>query len=413
MRVCFLAPEFYPISGGGGAYAIDLLRYLPKKVEAYVLAMRRELPENKEGFSEKMVQDFFGDNVHINFISSGTDTFFSQPKFWLQCYRWVLKLHDRFSFDIIHSLMTFPDILLQFSSKKFRYVTTVHETFSRRNKAIKESKTGFSGLQSSEKWMITLSPFLEAIERLYIKKSQNVISPSNWMKNVLSEDFNFPLTNIYVVNNGVDHNRFCPEAAKSEFVRKIYAEAGGPVVLFSGRMISTKGVEVLIEAIPKIIREVKDACFIFVGGGNSMFYRQRLEKLQIPRKNYNFLGYVPNPDDIPGLYALASVFAAPTLYENFPIRILENMSCQKPVVATNVVGIPEIIEDRVNGLLIDPWDVDALSENVMTLLNDQGLARKIGQNARKTVEEKFTLQRFVNKTVEVYEKIANGNRVLE
>jgi glycosyltransferase involved in cell wall biosynthesis len=411
VRVCFLAPELYPIWGGGGTYAIGLLRCLPKKVEAHVLAMRRKVPESKEGFLERSVHDFFGDNVHINFIASGSDTFFSQAKFQLQCYRWVLKLHERFHFDVVHSQhQPMSDILLKLLSKKLRYVTTVHETFSRRNKAIRDSRTGFSGLEFSEKWMLTLSPFLKSVERLYMKKSSNLISPSNWMKNVLNEDFNFPLANIHVVNNGVDHNRFHPKAAKSEFVRKIQDEAGGPIVLFSGRMISTKGVQVLVEAIPKIIREIKDALFVFVGGGNSTFYKQRLEQLLIPRKNLNFLGYVPNSDDIPGLYTLASVFVAPTLYENFPIRILENMSCQNPVVASNIVGIPEIIEDRVNGLLIDPWDVDALSENVITLLNDRGLARKIGQNARKTVEEKFTLQKFANKTAEVYEKVANCQR---
>jgi len=407
VRVCFLAPELYPIWGGGGTYAVGLLRCLPKKVEAHVLAMRRKVPESKKSFLESEVHDFFGDNVHVNFIASGSDTFFSQAKFQLQCYRWVLKLNERFHFDVVHSQhQPMSDILLKLLSKKFRYVTTVHETFSRRNKAIRDSRTGFSGLEFSEKWMLALSPFLESVEKFYMKKSPNLISPSNWMKNVLNEDFNLPLASIYVVNNGVDHNIFHPKAPKSEFVQKIRDEAGGPIVLFSGRMISTKGVQVLVEAIPKITREIKDAYFIFIGGGNSTFYRQRLKKLLIPSERFNFLGYVPNSDDIPGLYTLASVFVAPTLYENFPIRILENMSCQNPVVATNIVGIPEIIEDRVNGLLIDPWDVDALSETVITLLSDRGLARKIGQNARKTVEEKFTLQKFANETAEVYEHIA-------
>lgn len=409
MRVCFLAPELYPIWGGGGAYAVGLLKCLPKKVEAYVLAMRRKVPESDADVSGRVIQDLFGDNVHVVFIASGSDTFFSQAKFQAQSYRWVLKLHEKYGFDVVHSQhQPMSDILLKAMSKKLRYVTTVHETFSRRDKVIRNSGTGFSGLEFSEKWMLALSPFLEMVERFYMKKSQKLISPSNWMKNVLNADFKIPLAHIYVVNNGVDHKRFHPNAPKSEFVKKLNDEAGGPMVLFSGRMISTKGVQVLVAAIPKILREIKDAYFVFVGGGNSTFYRQSLQKLQIQKKNYNFLGYIPDPNDIPGLYSIASVFVAPTLYENFPIRILENMSCQNPVVATNIVGIPEIIEDQVNGLLIGPWDVNALSENVINLLDDRALARKMGQNARKTVEEKFTLQKFANETAEVYEKIANG-----
>jgi glycosyltransferase involved in cell wall biosynthesis len=407
LRVCFLAPELYPIWGGGGSYAVGLLKCLPKKVETYVLTMKRKVPESGVDVSETAVQDLFGNNVHVEFIARGSDTFFSQAKFQVQSYRWVLKLHEKYHFDVIHSQhQPMSDILLKAMSKKLHYVTTVHETFSRRDDAIRNSGTGFSGLESSEKWMLALSPFLETVEKFYMKKSQKLISPSNWMRNVLNEDFKIALTQIYVVNNGVDHRRFHPNAPKSEFIKKLSDEAGGPIVLFSGRMISTKGVQVLVAAIPKILHETKDAYFVFVGGGNSTLYRQSLRKLQIQKKNYNFLGYIPDPNDIPGLYSIASVFVAPTLYENFPIRILENMSCQTPVVATNIVGIPEIIEDRVNGLLIGPWDVNALSENVINVLNDPTMARKIGQNARKTVEEKFTLEKFAVKTAEVYEKVA-------
>jgi glycosyltransferase involved in cell wall biosynthesis len=407
MRVCFLAPELYPIWGGGGSYAVGLLKYLPRKVDVHVLTMRRNVPESKEKPSETAVSGFFGDNVHVDFITSGNDTFFSQARFQSQCYRWVLKLNEKCRFDVVHSQhQPMSDILLKLFSKRLCYVTTVHETFSRRNKAIRNSGIGFSGLELSEKWMLALSPFLESIEKIYMKKSAKLISPSNWMKKVLDEDFNFPADNIYVVNNGVDHKKFHTAARRSEFVQKLVDEAGGPIVLFSGRMISTKGVQVLVQAIPKIIQETKDAYFVFMGGGNSTFYRQSLNKLRIPHKNYNFLGYVPKQDDIPGLYSAASVFVAPTLYENFPIRILENMSCQNPVVATNIVGIPEIIENEVNGILIDPWDVNALSRSVVMLLEDQSLAKRLGRNARKTVEEKFTLQNFANKTAEVYEKIA-------
>ena len=103
--------------------------------------------------------------------------------------------------------------------------------------------------------------------------------------------------------------------------------------------------------------------------------------MQIPERNYNFVGYIPDFEDLPGLYSIASVFAAPTLYENFPFRVLENMSCQKPVVASNIVGIPEMIKDGVDGLLVPPSDPKALAEKIVEVINDDGLANKLGQNA--------------------------------
>jgi glycosyltransferase involved in cell wall biosynthesis len=406
MKICFLAPELYPIWGGGGTYAIGLLKYLPKDVEIYVLATKRLVPEDKNKSNESLD---FGDNVHINILAQGKDTFFSQANFQLLCYKWIPRLNKMHHFDVIHGQhQPMSDILLKFASKKLPYLTTVHETFSRRNEAIKKSNVGFGGFESSERWMLTFSPFLKELERLYMKKPSAFISPSGWMKNVLFEDFGINKSNVRVVYNGVDHRKFDANVKRSDVIEKIYDNAGGPIVLFSGRMISTKGIHVLVKAMPQIIREVKDAHFVFTGGGNSQLYRAMIEKLRIPQRNYNFVGYIRDFDDIPGLYSIASVFAAPTLYENFPFRVLENMSCQNPVVASKIVGIPEMITDGFNGLLVPPSNPHALAEKIINVLNDSAFAKKLGQNARKTVIERFTFQKFADGTKEAYNRVMNS-----
>lgn len=408
MKVCFLAPELYPIWGGGGTYAISLLKYLPKDVEVYVLATRRLVPEDRNSEKETTL-DFLDDNVHIYNLADEEDTFFSHANFQRLCYKWIPKLDKEHHFDIVHSQhQPMSDILLKLTSRNFRYITTVHETFSRRNKAIKESNIGFEGFESSEKWMLSLSPFLKSMEKLYMMRSHAFISPSRWMQNVLHEDFHIALSDIRIVYNGVDHRKFSPGSSRSEFVQKIYDEAGGPIILFSGRMISTKGIHVLIKAMPKVIKEVKDAHFVFTGGGNSKPYKHMINKMNIPSRNYNFVGYIRDFDALPGLYSTASVFVAPTLYENFPFRVLENMSCQNAIVATRIVGIPEMITDGYNGLLVPPSSPNELAEKIIELVNDSSLAQRLGQNARRTIEEQFTFQVFANKTKEAYLWLANN-----
>ena len=402
MKVCFLAPELYPIWGGGGTYAVSLLKSLPKTVEVYVLATRRKVPEDKDNSKESL--DFLGDNIHVYNLADEKDTFFSHANFQRLCYKWVPKLHKEHHFDVVHSQhQPMSDILLKLTSKPFKYLTTVHETFSRRNKAIKQSNVGFEGFESSEKWMVSLSIFLKTMETLYMKKSNAFISPSKWMQKTLHEDFKISPSNVRVVYNGVDHRKFSPGTKRSDLIQEIYDEAGGPIVLFSGRMISTKGIHVLVKAMPKVIKEVKDVCFVFTGGGNSTPYRQMIKQMKIPSRNYNFVGYIRDFEDLPGLYSIASVFAAPTLYENFPFRVLENMSCQNAIVATNIVGIPEMIKDEFNGLLVPPSNSDKLAEKIVELINDKALAKKLGQNARRTVEEQFTIQTFADKTKEAYD----------
>ena len=282
LRVCFLAPELYPIWGGGGTYAIGLLRYLPKDIDVHVLATQRQVPENKNGSKTlKMAgrddEDHFGflsDNVHVHILAEEKDTFFSHANFQRLCYRWIPKMDKEEHFDVIHSQhQPMSDILLKLTSKKLCYITTVHETFSRRDDAIRKSSVGFGSYETSEKWMMALSPFLEQTEKMYMKKSSAFISPSGWMRNVLNEDFGIDKNDVKVVYNGVDHRKFRPNVKLSDFIQKIYDNAGGPIVLYSGRMISTKGVHVLIKAMSQILKEVPDAHFVFTGGGNSSLYR--------------------------------------------------------------------------------------------------------------------------------------------
>ena len=180
MKICYLAPELYPIWGGGGTYAINLLQNLPKEIEVDVLASMRKVPENKGKLSQELDGLNLGDNIRIHILSSGKDTFFSHTNFQYQCYKWVPKLNKERHFDVVHGqTQPMPDVLLKFMSKKFPYITTVHETFSRRNNAIKNTSVGFGGLESSEKWMLSLSPFMKVVEKLYMKKSNAFISPSD------------------------------------------------------------------------------------------------------------------------------------------------------------------------------------------------------------------------------------------
>ena len=129
-----------------------------------------------------------------------------------------------------------------------------------------------------------------------------------------------------------------------------------------------------------------------------------LNKLGVSKDSYTFLGYV-DYKDLPGIYANSDIFLVPSLYENLPIRILEAMSCESSVIASNICAIPEAITHLENGLLVSPGNVKELSESVSTLLSDEALRKKLGTNARKTVIEKFNWSIIVGKMLKVYENI--------
>ncbi len=204
-----------------------------------------------------------------------------------------------------------------------------------------------------------------------------------------------------VIHNGVDPELFSPEKKNNEIK---YIDKSRPVVLFSSRMTVAKGAHYLIRAIPEIVKENSDVQFIFSGAGDREQWIKILEKEGVNRSNYSFLGYL-DYSELAGLYAQASVFVVPSLYENLPIRILEAMSSQTAVVATNICAIPEAITHNENGILIPPANSDAIVDSITTLLHDKIYAEKLARNARKTVLKKFSWESIGKEIEKVYENV--------
>jgi glycosyltransferase involved in cell wall biosynthesis len=398
-----LAPEFLPVWGGVGTYIVELIRHLPKDIEVHVVTpMREGLGKEKISTSDYDFSRYFGSNVHIHFICKASDTFFYNAKFQYACLNYVPKLVKEERIDLIHSHTAhMPDLLLQFKRLKVPTVTTIHTTIQGQRHGTKSSEMSFWSLEFSEKLTYLTYPFLRLAETVYFSKERYYITVSKWMREQIVKQYpKIDSSSISVIYNSVDIEKFSPGRSRSPPERD--------VILFTGRLIATKGIRYLVEAMPKVLREYPDALFIFIGPGNSLPYQRRLRELGIPEKNFMFLGYLKESSDLVEYYRSSSVFVAPTLYENLPIRVLEAMACGVPVVASNVCAIPEAIDNGINGILIQPGSIDELSDAICRLLGDPSLRQKMGDNARRTVLEKFNWKINAIKTVEVYQQILDS-----
>jgi len=193
----------------------------------------------------------------------------------------------------------------------------------------------------------------------------------------------------YVEEGAVDTELFKPIAyAKS--VSKHY-------IAFVGRLIKFKDPELLIEAAPLILREKQEAEFLFAGDGPLRpILEEKVKKLSLEKK-VHFLGVV---QDVRRIYHMSDVFVALSPYNNFSdLAMLEAMSCGLPVVATNSGETYKIIKDGWNGFLIEPKNAEQLKEKILLILNNPSLAKQLGKNARKTVLENYSLNRFINETL--------------
>jgi len=279
-------------------------------------------------------------------------------------------------------------------------ITTIHTTIKGQKDGIMSSGLSFSKMDFSEKCTLLLHPALSLAEQLYLRKSKELITVSNWMREVIKKNYPF-ISKLRVIHNGVDSRRFKPQKTNNFPIRE---ETRRPIVLFSSRLTVAKGVHYFIQAIPKILTKTKDVHFVFSGAGPKEHWIGLLRKLNIDKSFYTFLGYV-DYKLLPSLYANADIFVAPSLYENLPIRILEAMSSESAVIASNICAIPEAITNGENGILISPGNVDELAKATIMLLENDELRSRLGKNARQTMIEDFSWNVIAEKTVGAYEKL--------
>jgi glycosyltransferase involved in cell wall biosynthesis len=210
------------------------------------------------------------------------------------------------------------------------------------------------------------------------------------------------------VYNGVDLTHFDPDMdgvkERSAFNIGKHTALIGTI----GHLAPLKGYEELIGAMREVIREGFDVKLALVGDdiySHSKSYKQKLLSLVDStglKDRIIFTGYREN---IPELLASFDIFALPSRSEGFGRVNLEAMAMRKPVISTNVGGIPEVVLDGVTGILVHPGNSLELAHAIIRLLNDRELRESLGREGRRRVEEHFTLQAHVQKIQEIYGEI--------
>jgi glycosyltransferase involved in cell wall biosynthesis len=177
-------------------------------------------------------------------------------------------------------------------------------------------------------------------------------------------------------------------------------ERSGALVAFVGRIEQAKGVFDLIEAVNEVRETIPTVRLEFAGDGDIEGALRHVAIRGI-RANVHFPGWL-SPRRREELLARATVFVLPSHAEGLPMSLLEAMAAGCPVIATNVGGIPDVVTDEVNGLLVPPGDRDALALALHRLLVDRELADRLGHEARATVRRRFTTEHAVARLDQIY-----------
>ena len=231
-------------------------------------------------------------------------------------------------------------------------------------------------------------------------EASNVICNSMFMKNEIKNLFGKPVENIHVVPNGINVNKFDNQERDWEF-RRNYASDNEKIVFFAGRIVYEKGIQILLEAAPKILQNYNDVKFVIAGRGPCMDdLKAQAERLGISNRVY-FTGYL-NDVQITKMYKAIDVATFPSLYEPFGIVALEGMLAGAATVVSDAGGLNEIVSHGIDGMKSYAGNANSLADSILEVLFNQDLCKQIAKNAHEKVVKEFNWDTIAKNTMKVY-----------
>jgi glycosyltransferase involved in cell wall biosynthesis len=207
------------------------------------------------------------------------------------------------------------------------------------------------------------------------------------------------LAPVRLIYNGVDLTRYDDQTPNNELRDTFGVEPGSKVVGVVARLEPEKGHQTLIDAWPQVLRSVPDAYLMVVGEGSM---RDALEQRAAANRVAHRVVFTGRRDDIPAVTASFDVAVLPSHREAQGLSILEAMALSRPVVASDVGGIPEMIEDGVTGVLVEHDRPEALAAAIVRLLTDEAYAEMIATAGHDLVHDRFCIELMVRAVEEIY-----------
>ncbi|MFZ5639971.1 MAG: glycosyltransferase family 4 protein [Bacillota bacterium] len=386
MRIIMFSWEYPPKSVGGLAqHVFHLSRALVRRgMEVHVItAGGPELPVR---------EDVAGVNVHrvppYSLTAPDFRTWILHLNLAMQEYA-AGMINSQGKIDLVHA----HDWLVAFAARGIKYiyrvplVATIHATEYGRNHGLHNDNQRYI---SDVEWWLTFEAW-------------RVIVCSEYMEQELRNFFQLPQDKLRVVPNGVDLADF--DERPVDWGRKNQRR----MIFFVGRLVREKGVQLLLEAMPKILSYYPDAKAVIAGKGPYEDYlRNRARELGVGHR-VHFAGYI---DDATRnqLYREASVAVFPSLYEPFGIVALEGMAARTPVVVADTGGLREIVNHGIDGLKCYTGSANSLADNIMTVFGDPDLARRMMENGYKKVRDEYSWDSIARQTSDVYWEVLDESR---
>lgn len=399
MRVLLVSNTYPPDLSGVASLVQEMARQLDRDHEHEVVVLTRELPDRQH--PEPFLETVAG----------------GKSAFLLKSGIRYLRLAREKPFDLVHvhesdgggvAFVHWLFRLFRRPAGRAPLVATLQVSYREERRQVRSvylvdagSSEPVSEPTPKERSSARLALVHVAFGWLIARLADLVVAPSHVTKAELERDYG--AKNVRVVYNGIDVDAI-PHARSRP-------TSSGPVeILYAGRMRTRKAVAVLLHAFRRVLDRGLDARLVLVGGGeqrDALFedgqdlFRDRPERVR-------FVGQLSR-DETLRCYADADIYCLPSLYEGFPLAILEAMAAGLPVVTTDVSGNREALEKNPeigeSGLLVPPRDAGALADALAELIRDPALRRAMGEAGRRRVATEFDIEKIVGDYLRLWDDL--------
>ena len=244
---------------------------------------------------------------------------------------------------------------------------------------------------------------LALITHLSLKEADTITALSNYTKEML----------VSVQKISPEKISLLPPALDPVFLEQFNISSDSTNKLPSSKILLTvarldakeryKGIDHVIEAMPKLLEKVPNLTYVIVGDGTDRLRLESIAKKTGVYNNVKFIG-AKNSNELLKYYVDSSIFVMPSLKEGFGIVFLEAMAAGKPVIGGNHGGIPDLIKNDINGYLVEYGNVEMLTEKLVKLLQNDNLCKQMGNLGKELVSIKYTFENYQKKFIELLKR---------
>lgn len=381
MKICLLSDQYSQRLSGIGLYTNNLVDGLRRYGHQIILLCNERIQmEKKEGLEYIYLAPYRWDPTHSQWVSLN-----------LRLAREINELWEKYRFDIFHSLDARQGAL---AAKKLMVPTvgSVNDYYF----ATSSLNPFYFYREYRADWAkrYFYNNFTKFFERTTLNNYDLLITNSRATGDEIIKSYHLPGKKVRLIYKAISH-------FPSKRIEVVDRPDGAYNVLMVGKNLQRKGIYYLIEASSSILAEYPELKFIIVGQTPKDTVK-RCKRLGVD-KNFYFHGVI-SPQKIQGLYAQADIFVLPSIAEGLGVTIIEAMSYGIPVVASDVGGIKDLIENGKNGLLVQPRDSFRLSEAILGLLKNRAKRDRLSGNAFQAAKG-FNIEKQVRETIELYKDL--------